>query len=175
MSGPEPRSCLDAMGSVHRRLDGDPLDDAEGRRLEQHLAGCSRCREADAELRSLQTTLRALPLGRLPDAAVERLLRHAARDERRRVLRRWGVDWRLAAAAVVTTAVIGIWYVASPPAFRPSEAELARAAAETRAVLGLTAQALRRAERTATREVLAGDVAGALRKLPIDWRRIRDE
>jgi hypothetical protein len=68
--------------------------------------------------------------------------------------------------------VIGIWVAFDPPVpqtVEPTEAELAQAAEEARMVFTLTAQALRKAERTATRDVLAGEVSGALRRVPIRW------
>ncbi len=49
------------------------------------------------------------------------------------------------------------------------DAELRRAAAESRMVLGLTARAMRRTERLAFDEVLSKDVSGALRRVPVDW------
>ncbi len=161
--------CEAARRSIHRRLDGDRLDGAEERSLLGHRAGCAACREAELELRAVQNALRALPPDRLPDAALRAVLDRTVRAEREGARPRLGLDWRLAAAAAVTIAVIGLWYAVYPPPPRPREAELTRAALETRMVLRLTAQALHKAERTAMRDVLAPEVSGALRRLPIEW------
>lgn len=161
--------CEVARRSIHRRLDGDPLGDGEERCLEEHLAACAACRDAELQLRVVQSALRALPPDTLPDAALRAVLDRTVRAERGPKRNLFGLDWRLAAAAAVTMAVIGLWYVNYPPQPRPSEAELTQAAMETRMVLRLTAQVLRKAERTATRDVLATEVSGALRRLPIQW------
>ena len=161
--------CKVARRSIHRRLEGEPFEDHEQHRLEQHLLSCAGCREADEELRGIQTGLRALPQPALPDDVLQRVLNRTVRAERKRTLRRWGLDWRLAAAAVVTVAVIGLWSAIAPPERGPTDAELAQAAADARMVLGLTASALNKVERTARRDVLGGQVSGALRRVPIDW------
>ena len=53
----------------------------------------------------------------------------------------------------------------------PTAEEVARAAEETRMVLGLTARALRDARQVAVKDVLADEVSPALRKVPIRWDR----
>jgi hypothetical protein len=67
--------------------------------------------------------------------------------------------------------VVGAWLGREPEglprAAAPSAERLARAEREIRLVLGRTAGALRRAEQAAVREVLAGQVAPALRRIPI--------
>lgn len=161
--------CRVALQAIHRRLDGEPPAEADERRLDEHLAGCADCRAARAELQAIQDGLRELPPLRMPDDALRAVLDRTVRSDRRSALRRWGLDWRLAAAAVITVGVIGVWYALYPPPSGPSQAELQRAAVEARAVLNLTARALRTAERAATRDVLAGEVSPALRRVPIEW------
>jgi anti-sigma factor RsiW len=161
--------CRSALRAIHRGLDGDPLEPALERQVDEHLATCADCREAAAELRAIQEGLRRLPLERMPDAALEEVLAATVGSRRAGTLRRFGFDWRLAAAAIVTVGVIGSWYALFPPSGRPSDTELREAAVEARAVLALTAQALRKAERAATRDVLAGQLSPALRRVPIDW------
>jgi anti-sigma factor RsiW len=165
-------NCEVARRSIHRRLDGESLGAGEQRELDRHLESCADCRESDEDLRAVQDGLRAIPLQTMPDEALQQVLDRTVRAERKRRLHRWGLDWRMAAAAVVTVGVIGIWfafYPHVPQSAEPTEAELAQAAEDARMVFSLTARALRKAERTATREVLAGEVSGALRRVPIRW------
>lgn len=162
--------CAAALHAIHTRLDGEfEAGSAEERQLEQHLVSCAECREADIELRAIQEGLREFPLDAMPDVAMRDVLNRTVRSRRRTTAQRWGLDWRLAAAAVVTVGVIGMWYGLYPPQNEHSDAELARAATEARAVLALTAQALRKTERTVTRDVLADEVSPALRRVPIRW------
>jgi anti-sigma factor RsiW len=76
-------SCHFTAKRLQRYLDADPaapLDPAEIRRLETHLAECDRCSSAASEFRSMRWAM--LRLSRLvgPDpAAVQRL--HLAVDE----------------------------------------------------------------------------------------------
>lgn len=168
MSEIRPWDCEVARRAIHRRLDGEPLAEADARDLAAHLQRCGACGEFDSDLRAIQSGLREIPLAALPDAALQSVLDRTLSSRHAQTLR-FGLDWRLAAAAVVTVAVIGLWQSLYPPAPRPSDVELERAAVETRAVLRLTARALRRAERTATRDVLAGEVSPALRRVPINW------
>ena len=176
--------CAEALARTHRRLDGDALEPAEARRLEAHLAACSRCREAAQELEQLQAALRTLPSPPFPDAALERVWQQTSRRHRavRPWLGGWLLDWRAAAVATAAAALaLLLWWpgaeqeeIVAPPTTRaesaaPSEQELARAADEVRLVLGMTARALRRTERTAVDEVLAGKVSAALRRTTIRW------
>ncbi|WP_197363894.1 zf-HC2 domain-containing protein, partial [Streptomyces clavuligerus] len=86
------------------------LDTDESRAVEDHLAGCTRCREETRALRELETSLGEVPpeifLDGPPqggDLMLQRTLRQA-RQERR------GAEWRrrsaLAAVAVVAAAAV---------------------------------------------------------------------
>ena len=165
--------CARARAALHRRLDGDALEAPAAAWLDDHLSTCAGCRSAADELEALTRALRALPGLPLPESAL--------REVRRRTVeaRRGGwFDWRAAAAAAVLTAALGgLLYSGRPAsgpaavdvAAAPTEAELARAAAEARFVLGLTAAALNKSERVAVGEVLGRHVAPALSKVPIEW------
>ena len=63
--------CEQAIERIHQVLDGDLMDATERQELEHHLTDCAGCRRADAELRTIQQGLRALPAGSLPDEALE--------------------------------------------------------------------------------------------------------
>ena len=165
--------CVRARSSLHRRLDGDALDAAAEAWLAEHLSTCAACRSAADELEALTRALRALPALPLPEPALRAVRRQTVES------RRGGwFDWRaVAAAAVLTAALGGLLYFdrrsSAPGAVellaRPTEAELARAAAEARYVLGLTAAALNKSERVAVGEVLGQHVGPALSKIPIEW------
>jgi predicted anti-sigma-YlaC factor YlaD len=169
VNGRQEWECVTARRAIHDCLDGEPLGpDAVGR-LEAHLSRCAACRELDADLRVQQAELRSLPPLRLSDEALRDVLSSTSRGERGTHARRSAIDWRLAAAAAITVAVVGLWSVVDRSTRGPSDAELARVAAETRAVLAVAARALRSAERAATHGVLADEVSPALRRVPIEW------
>jgi anti-sigma factor RsiW len=58
-------SCADANRLIVRRADGDLLDPAHGDALDEHLAGCSSCRDALAGQRVVADLLRARPVDRV--------------------------------------------------------------------------------------------------------------
>jgi hypothetical protein len=93
------------------RLDAyveDLLDAHERADVDAHLAGCARCRDEIAALRTLLERMRALPRSIDPGADLRPAIR-AARDERRLAdeRRRWARSLRvpLAAAAVLLVAL----------------------------------------------------------------------
>lgn len=158
--------CARARAAIHRQLDGEPLEPASSLHLAGHLSSCASCREAHAELRLIQQGLHALPGPELPAEVLERVWERTSRAGRTAPRRGW-LDWRIAAAAVLAVAAVALWQWQRRPEI--SEAELARAAAESRLVLALAGQALHRAEQVAVRQVLAEEVSGTLRRVPIRW------
>lgn len=165
--------CARAVAHVHQRLDGDELDAEKARWLSQHLEQCADCSQAEAQLQQIQQALRGLNVNPFPQDALDEVWDRTTRADRRPA---WA-DWRaIAAAAVLALAFLGIWQVSDRAAPTtevavaeavPSDAELARAAAEARFVLNLTATALRRSERVVIEEVMGKRVAPALRKIPL--------
>ncbi len=162
--------CEQARATLHGLLDGDPVDGEREQEYRNHLAACSSCREADRDLQTIQSELRALPLAALPDTALERVWRGTTRPQGGPVSRRpsWSMDWRAMAAAAALAAVLLAVQLVGPPA--PSEAELNQAAVEARMVLLLTARVLRQSEQTVIRELLAKEVSPALGRAPIPRR-----
>lgn len=161
--------CERAREVTHRLLDGDLLDAERLSRCESHLRICSGCREEADELRQIQDELRAMPVSALPEEALrevlDRTVRQTADGE---TARGWFPGWQAAAAAVLALALFVVWQAGGRGPVGPGPAEIARAEAETRLVLGLTAEALRRTE-NATEGVLSHEVSPALRKIPIQW------
>jgi predicted anti-sigma-YlaC factor YlaD len=165
--------CARAMGFLHQRLDGDRLGAEQDDWLSRHLAGCADCRQADGQLRQIQQALQELSATTFPQDALEEVWDQTTRTQ---APRPW-FGWRaIAAAAVLALAFVGIWRVGfhMPPEpavvaveERPTEAELARAEAEARFVLNLTATALRRTERAAIGEVVGERVTPALKRIPL--------
>ena len=165
--------CARASRYIHRRLDGDVLDTESADWVTLHLKGCADCRQAELELRQIQRALRDLAEAPFPEDGIDEVWNRTTRSERGRA---W-LDWRaIAAAAVLALAILGIWQVGdrsvpvtefavAEPA--PSDEELARATAEARFVLNLTATALRRSEQVAIEEVMGKRVSPALRKIPL--------
>ena len=61
---PDP-ACREARERIHALLDGDALEPSQRQRLDEHLGGCSACREFDRDLEALQSSLRDLGSRRL--------------------------------------------------------------------------------------------------------------
>jgi anti-sigma factor RsiW len=165
--------CARAGRYTHQRLDGDVLDADSAAWLARHLEGCADCRQAEAELLQIQQALRGLEVTPFPQDALDDVWNQTTLSGHRRA---W-IDWRaIAAAAVLAVAILGIWRAGdrSLPGTEvavvepgPNDEELARAAAEARFVLNLTATALRRSEQAAIGEVIGKRVSPALKKIPL--------
>ena len=166
-------NCARATRYIHQRLDGDAPDSASADWLARHLEGCSDCRQAEVELQQIQQALRGLAGEPFPQDALDEVWSQTTRSENRRA---W-IDWRaIAAAAVLALALLGIWQVSdrfmpgnevAVADAAPTNEDLARAAAEARFVLDLTATALRRSEKAAVEEILGKRVSPALQKIPM--------
>lgn len=160
--------CERARRALQDTLDGT-LPPGEGGPLEAHLEACGECREYRDEILAVREGLLALPEVPLPDDALEEVWSRTleAGAPAARSARRWG--WLAAAAAVLVAALVWLLTPIRPSEPAPTEEELGRAAAETRLVLALTAQAFRRTEDAAVGGVLAGEVSPALHQIPLNW------
>ena len=170
MSGPA-FDCAAAQEAIQASLDAELMEAGERQLLDAHLEECAACRDRLAELQAIQRALRGLPSSKLPQAALEEVWEQTTRAPAS-PQKSWGPGWRnvaAVAAAVMIVAVVGIvqWDGNAPGG--PTDAELRRAAEEARVVLGLTSRAIRKTEQAAFRNVLAGEVSGSLRRVPIDW------
>ncbi len=101
-------------------VDGD-VDDAQRRRIEEHLAGCSGCREEAESFRALSREAGRLPREIAPPRDLwPDIARRIAAEDRTSGRWRGARTWRgVAAAAVVAVAVlagVSIGRHASPPA-----------------------------------------------------------
>ncbi len=186
--------CGRARKAIHEILDGDVLETDREQWLRDHLQQCGACREFDAELRSLQGALRSLPASRFPEEALGRVWEQTVRQQGRTEPRKsWRIDWRsFAAAAVLTAAAFGLWQwnqpaglddptqtvgliVIDPERVRTDPEYARQIAEETRRVLGLTSDALRRTERAAFQGILVDEIGGTLAKVPVTWPEQHDE
>lgn len=162
--------CERARELIHQVLDGELMDARFREQLHVHLAGCGECREVEADLGRIQLGLRGLAELPLPDTALQEVWDATSRPRGSR--NPWVervLDWRfVAAAAVLIVALAGSWQWIQPTRNEPNAAELAQALEETRMVLEMTAEALRKAKRVGVDDVLTDEVAPALRDLPID-------
>jgi anti-sigma factor RsiW len=162
-------ACARARASIHAWLDGEASVPTS---VEEHLASCVSCRALRDELGIVQRALRSLPHEPMPAAALDEVWRRTSRASERPASpqRRAGLDWRvLAAAAVLALALLGGLRERGLAPAAADEEELARAAAEARLVLSLSAGAIRRTERAAVHQVLLGQVGPALERVPIDF------
>jgi anti-sigma factor RsiW len=164
-------SCESARGLIHRLLDGELMDVVRREELEDHLASCTACREARQELGAVQDALRDLPEFPMPDMALQEVWKRTTRsgpatESGRGKARSY---WRPAVAAAALALALWAAWSAGEVRSKPTPAEVARAAEETRMVLGLTARALRDAQQAAVKEVLVDEVSPALRRVPIRW------
>jgi len=164
-------SCEDARERIHRLLDGELMDAVRRQELDDHLDSCADCRRARAELGSMQSALRTLPEIPFPDAALRDVWARTSRGRAARpaVRARGWLDWRPAAAAAALALALWAAWDFGRVRTEPTPEEVARAAEETRMVLGLTARALREARQAVVQDVLAEEVSPALRRVPIRW------
>jgi len=185
--------CRRARKAIHEILDGDALEKDREQWLHDHLGECLACREFDAEMRALQAALRELPVSQFPEESLDRVWTETVRQDRGARRKPWRLDWRsFAAAAVLTAAAFGLWQwnrtgdaedptqtvgliVIDPERVRSDPEYARRIAEETRRVLGLTSDALRRTERAAFRGILSEEIGGALEKVPVNWPERDDE
>ena len=124
-------ACDRAAQWVSLELDGE-LSQLEHAALERHLAGCARCREVAADVRSFTCLLREAPLVELERPVVVRA------PQRARVARRAAIS--LAFAGLVSGAVLG---VVLPSSTGTSESALSfRNAAQQRQFARVEAQRL---------------------------------
>jgi predicted anti-sigma-YlaC factor YlaD len=155
-------TCEETRRLIHEANDdGAPLPEP----VREHVAGCDSCRELDNDLAVLTGALQALPRTPLPAETLDAVWR-ATIHARPQMTQRTTGTWRLAAAAVVATALAGATFYAifaptHPP--QPSAVELARASSQADLVLGYTARALAATRIAATDQVLASRVSPAVR------------
>jgi len=163
------------MELFHRVLDGDLMEATERQGMEDHRVVCSECAEKTAQLREMQDLLRGMAEQPMPDDAVDEVWDRTVRAPRGRTQRGWR-DWRFAAAAaiIVFATWIGVKQFPVINGTGPDD-EAMRAAQEVRMVLQLTANALKRSQEVAFREVFAEEVSPALQKVGILWPRTSRE
>jgi hypothetical protein len=156
-------ACARARAGLQARLDADPAQRVDGAEIDGHLAGCAECRAIARELQEVQDALRAAPVLRFPDAALEEVWDRTVRARQVTRLRRGlGVWSGLAAAGILGALLLAV--PRGPAAPRgPSPEEVRRAAAEVEFVFRLTDQEIRHQGSRALSEVLDGEVAPALR------------
>jgi len=171
VSSTQGMTCSTAMESFHRVLDNDLMEATERQSMQAHLAVCSECAEKAAQLREMQDLLRGMAEQPMPDDAVEEVWERTVRSPDARTRPRWR-DWRLAAAAAVVVFATWIGILQFPVINGERENDEAlKAAQEVRMVLQLTANALKRSEEVAFREVFTEEVSPALQKVGILWPR----
>jgi anti-sigma factor RsiW len=135
----------------------------EAAEIETHLAACADCRAFARELQEVQDALRAAPLLRFPDAALEEVWDRTVRARQVTRLRRGVAVWSgLAAAGILGALLLAVPHGPSAPR-GPSPEEVRRAAAEVQFVFRLTDHEIRHQGTRALSEVLDGEVAPALR------------
>lgn len=163
MSAPVSLACARARAGLQARLDADPAQRVDAAGLEAHLAGCADCRAFARELQEVQDALRAAPLLRFPDEALEAVWDRTVRARQVTGLRRGVAVWSSLAAAGVLGALLLAVPHGTPAPQGPSDEEVRRAAAQVEFVLRLTDHEIRHQGTRALREVLDGEVAPALR------------
>ena len=159
------KECDAARALIHDVLDGEHLHPEQQRSLDEHLASCTECRDANQDLRTLQSQLRGLHQPPMPEDAFEEVLAKTSRPVSAfRKQTPWSYGWKLAAAAALIAAVT--WGIMPQ---EPDEAELLLAATQARMVLKFTANAMQRTEQAMVDQVLGAEVSPALRRVPIEW------
>jgi predicted anti-sigma-YlaC factor YlaD len=161
--------CAAIRESIQDGMDG-PLSLERHQEVTFHLRACSECREYRDGLEVVRDALRLLPEIPFPadalDSVWSRTIRAGSRPEAARPRR---LDWRIAAVAAATVTLLLL-----PSLFRPMTGsftpnDLARAGNDTRRVLALAGEAIRKTRHAAVTQVLGAEVSPALRKIPIHW------
>ncbi len=161
--------CRKIQDAIQDGMDG-PLAADRREAIDAHLRRCGDCRSYEEGLDAVRRALAALPHVPFPADALpsvwERTIRSRTGGRDRRSSR---LDWRIALAAAAAVTVLFL-----PALFRPvpgpyGTAEIARADRDARRVLVLASQTLRRTEQAAVKQVLTGEVAPAMRRIPIRW------
>ncbi|MDQ5816730.1 MAG: anti-sigma factor [Actinomycetota bacterium] len=120
------RRCDDVRQEISARMDGEAFD---ARALDDHLAECEACRAHESALASVRRTLRAQPVGRVPDLSRSILDRIREEGLGRRRRDEWNTRLRIGAvaAAVVALALLGtsLPWVDNPPQ-RAAASEITR-------------------------------------------------
>ena len=158
------RTCDEAQATIQERIDGQLMDSDELAAMERHLRSCEGCRRFQADMEELHEGLASLPELEFPEEALEAVWDRTIRKRSARLPGNW--RW-LAAAAVLTMALVGSWSGLFDREPEYSPAEIARATVEARAALGLAGQALQRSQDVAMEDVLGGQVTPALEKITI--------
>lgn len=96
-------NCTQAKALLEARLDGEEISSAE---LDDHLAGCPRCRALAAESDLLSRSLAALPVEGPRPGFADRVLAEATSAGGRSRHRVW--PWSAAAAGLVAGLVLGV-------------------------------------------------------------------
>ena len=157
-------TCEEIRELLHDAHDGE-LPGGLPESVRAHLATCDTCRELQDDLDALTAGLRALPLRPFPPDALDAVWRQTIRAKAGSFASSTR-PWRLAAAAVLVTAVSSttlyfVYTPTTPPG--PSAVELARASAQAEMVFGYTARALAATRTATTDRVLASKVSPAVR------------
>ena len=164
--------CNGARETIQSLLDAEIIDAKLEQRLQTHLSHCSGCRALDSDLRTIQGALQSMPETALPDPILQNVWDRTIRADQRSASRFGGFHWKgiaAAAAAIVGITLFGVWQFDESTSQSPDAEELQRAARQTRMVLRLTSQALRRTGQVVIRDVLTDEVSPALRRVPIAW------
>jgi predicted anti-sigma-YlaC factor YlaD len=156
-------TCEEVRRHIHEAHDDDRAGSFP-ELVREHIGTCSACRDFERDLASLTQALRVLPRAPLPASALDAVWRETIRAPRGASTVAW--SWRLAAAAVLVTAVSAttLYFVFAPASSPgPSRVELARASAQADMVFGYTARALAATRDAAAGRVLASRVSPAVR------------
>jgi anti-sigma factor RsiW len=114
--------CTEVFGWLSAWLDGE-LEPEEARRVEEHLAGCGRCRRERALLAATSRAVRALPPETVAEGFDARLRRRLAAETAARSLHRRRLPaFALGAAAVLALAILGVPRKSDTP--RPPDSRL---------------------------------------------------
>ena len=163
MSAPVSLACARARAGLQARLDGDWDERVDAAEVETHLAACTDCRALAGELQEVQDALRAAPLLRFPDEALDEVWERTVRARQVTRLRRGLAVWGgLAAAGILGALLLAVPRGTHAPQ-GPSPEEVRRAAADVQFVFRLTDHEIRHQGTRALSEVLDGEVAPALR------------
>ncbi|MCZ6836307.1 MAG: zf-HC2 domain-containing protein [Planctomycetota bacterium] len=147
--------------------------------LDRHVLDCPRCADFRDELDSLRNLFQNLPEAPFPVEALDEVLADSV--ERIQpitplvMIRKMGIS--LAAAAMLTFAVVGAWFAAQPTSLEEqyTEAELVRLEQDLYAIMYRLGDTVQLSEKIAVHDVLIKETSPIIRVVPLTAPRLNND
>lgn len=140
--------------------------------VKNHLTHCPACRDYQRSLGTLQQDIRGLASTPFPDNRLEAVFAQSV-DAAPASSGVWSRTIRLSryATAAALFIAVGVTFNTWQTNEANRKAELAQATAQTKFVLGITADAVKLAETAAVEDIYQAHLAGAFKRFSLDWTK----